>query len=97
MVSRIPILQCGGSTKADTGFVPTCAQFFAVGTFLILRSLSCARSCTPTQKKKRVSMCLVPGPSPNPSVKEFAVELSLLDFNFHLKSLIHVNRSDFTV
>ena len=33
-------LQCCCSTEAETGFVPTSAQFFAVGTFLILRSPS---------------------------------------------------------
>ena len=33
-------MQCCCSTEAETGFVPTSAQFFAVGTFLILRSPS---------------------------------------------------------
>ena len=33
-------LQCCGSTEAETGIVPTSAQFFAVSTFLILRSPS---------------------------------------------------------
>ena len=33
-------LQCCCSNEAETGFVPTSAQFFAVSTFLILRSPS---------------------------------------------------------
>ena len=33
-------LQCCSSTEAETGFVPTSAQFFAEGTFLMLRSPS---------------------------------------------------------
>ena len=61
-------------TEAETGFVPTSAQFFAVGTFLILRSPSWTRSCI---QKYRVSMCFVRCPAPNRSVKEFAVEQSL--------------------
>ena len=67
-------LQCCCSTEAETGFVPTSAQFFAVGTFLILKSPSWTRSCI---QKYRVSMCFVRCPAPNRSVKEFAVELSL--------------------
>ena len=67
-------LQCCCSTEAETGFVPTSAQFFAEGTFLILRSPSWTRSCI---QKYRVSICSVRCPAPNRSVKEFAVELSL--------------------
>ena len=76
MVNRTILqnLQCCCSTEAETGFVPTSAQFFAVGTFLILKSPSWTRSCI---QKYPVSMCFVCFPAPNRSVKEFAVELSL--------------------
>ena len=67
-------LQCCSSTEAETGFVPTPAQFFAASTFLILRSLSWTRSCI--QKQYLVSRCSVRCPAPNRSVNEFAVELS---------------------
>ena len=52
MVSRMPILQTCNVVvvlKAETGFVPTSAQFFAVSTFLILRSPSWTRSCFVTR------------------------------------------------
>ena len=78
MVSRIPILQTCNVVvvlKQRLGFVPTSAQFFAVSTFLILRSPSWTRSCI---QKYRVSMCFVRCPAPNRSVKEFAIELSSL-------------------
>ena len=74
MVSRIPFLQTCNVVvvlKTETGFVPTSAQFFAVSTFLILRSPSWTRSCI---QKYRVSMCFVRCPSSNRSVKDFAVE-----------------------
>ena len=67
-------LQCCCSTEAETGFVPTSAQFLAVSTFLVLRFPSWTRSCI---QKHRVSMCFVRCPAPNRSVKEFAVELPL--------------------
>ena len=67
-------LQCCCGTEAETGFVPTSAQFLTVSTFLILRSPSWTRSCI---HKYRVSTCLVRCPAPNRSVKEFAGELSL--------------------
>ena len=66
--------QCCCRAEAETGFVPTPAQFSAVSTFLILCSQSWTRSCI---QKYRVSMCFVRCPAPNRSVKEFAVELSL--------------------
>ena len=62
------------NTEAGTGFVPASAQFFAVSTFLILKSPSWTRSCI---QKYRVAMCFVRCPAPNRSVREFAVELSL--------------------
>ena len=78
MVSRIPILHTCNVVavlkQTLTSFVPTSAQVFAVGTFLILRSPSWTRSCI---QKHRVSMCFVRCPAPNRSVKEFAVEQSL--------------------
>ena len=77
MVSRIPILQTRNvvcSTEAETGFVQTSAQFFAVGTFLTLRSPSWTRSCI---QKYLVSMCFIRCPALYRSDKEFAVELSL--------------------
>ena len=67
-------LQCCCGAEAETGFVPTSAQFIAVGTFLILRSPSWTRSCI---QKYLASMCFVRCHAPNRSVKEFAVELSL--------------------
>ena len=83
-------LQCCCTTEAETGFVPTSAQFFAVSTFLIMRSPSWTRSCI---QKYRVSMCIVRCPAPNRSVKEFAVELSLCISNLHWNSHIFVHRS----
>ena len=66
--------QCCCRTEAETGFAPISAHFFAVSTFLILRSPSWTRPCI---QKYRVSMCFVRCLAPNRSVKEFAVELSL--------------------
>ena len=77
MVSKIPILQICNAVvvlEAETGFVPTSAQLFAVRNFLKLKSPSCTRSCN---QKYRVSMCFVLGPGLHRSVKEFAVEQSL--------------------
>ena len=71
------------STDAETGFVPTPGQFFAVGTRLNVRSPSCTRSCT---QKYLVSMCFVRGPAPKRSVKELATELSLLYLDIHWNS-----------
>ena len=67
-------LHCCCGAEAETGFVPTSAQFFSVGTFLILRSPSWTRSCI---QKHSVSKCFVRCPAPKRSVKELAVELSL--------------------
>ena len=53
MVSRVPILQ---TCNVVVVLVPTSAQFFAVSTFLILRSPSWTRSCI---QKYCVSMCFV--------------------------------------
>ena len=77
MVSGIPILQTCNVVvvlKAETGFVPTSAKFFAESTFLTLRSPSWTRSCI---EWYRVSMCFARYPAPNRSVKESSVELSL--------------------
>ena len=83
-------LQCCCSTEAETGFVPISAQFFAVGTFLILRSPYWTRSCI---QKYRVSMCFVRCPAPNRTVKEcrpsnchfvFQFSLELLDLGTYI-------------
>ena len=76
-VSKIPILQICNAVvvlKQSLASFQHLHKFVAVRNFFILRSPSCARSCTP---KKRVSMCFVLGLGPNRSVKEFALELSL--------------------
>ena len=86
MVSRIPILQICNAVvvlQEETGFVPTSAQIFAVGTFLILRSPSCTRSCT---QKYHVSLCFVLGPAPLPIRQRIRRRTVTLDINFHSSS-----------
>ena len=73
-------MQCCCSTEAETGFVPTSAQFFAVGTFLILRSpVLDFLVCTSTACQCFSSAVLLPiDPSKNsPSNCHFAFQSSL--------------------
>ena len=93
MVSRIPILQtcqCCCSTEAETGFVPTSAQFFAVGTFLILMSPSWTRSCIQKVPRVNVLRSLSCSQSIRQRIRRRTVTLY---FNLHWNSQILVHRS----
>ena len=92
-ISGIPVLHiCSAvvETDAETGVVPTSAQFLAVRTLLILRSPSCTRSCTLKSIGYQCASVVVLLPTDQSTIHRRTVTF---DLYFHWNSQISVHRS----